>query len=124
MAKLYFGFGVSDAMFNGDMTIVRVDLKGDADYVHHLLNNPNHALCDEVVICLNPSHKATIDAMVSKYKLSGIAIPDHAPQIKLQSGDSLIVMSPRGLPRLVDRHEYTEEEISSATFNFAVWTVK
>jgi hypothetical protein len=27
----------------------------------------------------------------------------------------------RGLPRLEDRHEYTEEEVAGATFTFTVW---
>lgn len=124
MTTLYFGFGISDAMFSSDLTVKRRDLKQDADFVQYLLDNPRSSWCEGTVICLNPSHKATIDAMVTKYGLKGIAIPDHAPQIKLNSGDSLIVMSPRGLPRLVDRHEYTAEEINSATFNFAQWTVE
>lgn len=124
MAKLYFGFGVSDSMFSGDVELTRKDLKDDAGYVQYILNNPASVWCQETVICLNPSHKASIDAMVAKYGLTGIDIPDHAPVIKLESGDSIIVMSPRGLPRLVDRHEYTTEEIEGATFNFAVWSVK
>ncbi|MBU3924918.1 hypothetical protein KJ854_03200 [Patescibacteria group bacterium] len=35
----------------------------------------------------------------------------------------MIVMSVRGLPRLTDRHEYTEEEVAKATFAFSVYNV-
>ena len=124
MATLYFGFGLSDGMFNGDLNIRRKDLKDDGGYADYLLRNPQAVFADQVGICLNPAHKATIDAMVAKYGISGIEIPDEAVQIKMQPGDSLLVMSPRGLPRLVDRHEYTDAEVANATFNFAVWTVE
>jgi hypothetical protein len=124
MAKLYFGFGISDSMFSGDVKLSRQDLHEDASFVQYLLNNPQCKRCEETVICLNPSHKASIDAMVEKYGLNGITIPDHAPIIKMQPGDYLIVMSPRGLPRLVDRHEYSKNEIDNATFNFSIWGVE
>ncbi len=124
MAKVYFGFGIADGMFNGDLELHRKDLKQDADYVQYLLNNPRSSWAEETVICLNPSHKATIDAMTKRYGLDDIQIPETAINVKLETGDSLIVMSPRGLPRLVDRHEYTDEEIEKATFNFAIWLVK
>lgn len=39
-------------------------------------------------------------------------------------GDCEIVMGVRGLPRLTDRHEYTDEEIAEATFSFSIYTVK
>ena len=124
MSKLYFGFGLSDAMFEGDLEVTRKDLKQDGDYVSYLLNNPRSSWAEETVICLNPSHKATIDAMVSRHGIAGIEIPLEAVRVQLESGDSLLVMSPRGLPRLPYRHEYTEEEVANATFNFAMWTVK
>lgn len=123
MAKLYFGFGISDSMLNGDLELTRKEIK-DPGMVDHLLRNPNHVWAQETVICLNPSHKATINAMTSRYGIEGIEIPETAPIIKLESGDSLIVMSPRGLPRLQDRHEYTDQEVANATFNFAIWQVK
>lgn len=123
MATLYFGFGIADGMFNGDVQLNRRDLGDDGGFADYYLRNPNAAWCQKLVVCLNPSHKSTIDAMVSKYGIENIQIPTHAPVVKLEDGDALLVMSPRGLPRLVDRHEYTAEEISSATFNFALWTV-
>jgi hypothetical protein len=48
-----------------------------------------------------------------------------APQVSLSPGDSIVVMSVRGLPRLdASRHEYTQAEIDSATFAFSRWTVR
>lgn len=124
MSTLYFGFGISDSMFSGNENLRRQDLGDDANYVQYLLDTPNAIqFCIETVICLNPSHELTIRAMETKYGLSGIAIPDKAPVVKLEKGDHLIVMSPRGLPRLEGRHEYTEAEIDAASFNFALWTV-
>lgn len=72
--------------------------------------------------CCNPSHKATIDAMKARFGID-VPIPETPPRVVLGSGDSVIVMGVRGLPRLTDRHEYTEDEIASATFTFAMYTV-
>ena len=123
MAKLYFGFGISDSMFSGDLSLKRKDLGTDGGYADYLIRNPNAVWASETAICLNPSHAATIDAMNKRYGIH-VALPEKAPVIKLESGDSLLVMSPRGLPRLMDRHEYTDAEIEAASFNFAVWTVE
>ena len=41
----------------------------------------------------------------------------------LKSGDAVVVMGVRGLPRLTDRHEYTSEEVASASFTFSLYTV-
>ena len=124
MATLYFGFGIADGMFTGDLELTRKDLKDDGGFAEYYLRNPNAAWCEKTMICLNPSHQATITAMQQKYNITGIEIPEKAPIVKLESGDALLVMSPRGLPRLQDRHEYTDEEIAAASFNFALWTVK
>lgn len=72
--------------------------------------------------CLNPTHTATIAAMEARYGLH-VAIPAAPPRVVLGVGDSVVVMGVRGLPRLTDRHEYTEEEVASATFSFAQYTV-
>lgn len=50
-------------------------------------------------------------------------IPEKAPLVSLKSGDQFLVMSPRGLPRLENRHEYTPEEIDKASFAFGLWTI-
>ena len=114
MSKMVFGFALADSMFSGDVSIKRQVLS--LDEVHQYLANPN------LIPCLNPSHVATIQAMRNRFGID-VAIPDSPPQVQLQVGDDLIVMSVRGLPRLTNRHEYTDQEIGTATFNFAMYTV-
>ena len=114
MNKVFFGFAIADSMFKGDVVIKRRTL--DVEQVREMIEAG-------VVPCLNPSHVATIDAMEARYGLS-VAIPEKAPQVSLNVGDSVIVMGVRGLPRLdATRHEYTSEEIASATFSFSIYTV-
>lgn len=122
MTTLYFGFAIADSMFTGDFTVTRKEIK-DPGMVDHLLRFPNHVWCQEVKSCLNPSHKPTIDAMIKRYGFE-VEIPLDAHKVNLQSGDALIVMSPRGLPRMIDRHEYTEEEIANCEFSFSIWQVE
>ena len=112
--KMFFGFALADSMFSGDVCINRQVLS--LDEVHQYLANP------DLVVCLNPSHVATINAMRSRFGID-VAIPERPPQVQLEVGDDLIVVGVRGLSRLTDRHEYTAQEIESATFNFAMYTV-
>ncbi len=110
----YFGFAISDSMFQGYCVIRRrgltvADVKAMAE-------------AGELTPCLNPSHKATIDAMRARYGID-IAIPEQPPRVSVGVGDAVVVMGVRGLPRLTDRHEYTAEEIASATFSFSEYTV-
>lgn len=109
----FFGFALADSMFVGDCSITRRVI--DVNEVKILVERG-------VESCLNPSHVATIEAMKSRYGI-GVWIPAVPPRVALKSGDSVIIMGVRGLPRLTDRHEYTEDEVASATFNFAVYTV-
>ena len=88
----------------------------DVDVVRTMAKN------GELTPCLNPSHAATIDAMNSRFDIH-ITIPETPPRVSVGAGDSVIVMGVRGLPRLTDRHEYTEEEIAAATFTFSRYTV-
>lgn len=112
--KTYFGFAFSAAMLpTGTVSIVKIDLP---------LDEVKAALQKGVLYCLNPSHQATIDAARAKYGLD-ITVPEKPAQIKLGNKDSIIVMQVRGLPRLTDRHEYTSEEISNASFQFVQLTV-
>lgn len=110
---IYFGFGIAPSMFPENCAIVPATL-----------TDPNviRALIVQAVPCLNPSHKATIAALTSRYGIE-VAIPEKAPQVSLGVGDSVLVMSAKGLPRLEGRHEYTEEEIASAQFTFIVYAV-
>ncbi|HBE89765.1 MAG TPA: hypothetical protein DDW41_01005 [Candidatus Andersenbacteria bacterium] len=113
MAKVYFGFALADSMFNGDCTIVRRQLTAEEAKVR---------VDQGVVPSLNPSHKATIEAMRTRFGID-VAIPEKPPQVSLSAGDSIIVMGVRGLARLTDRHEYTAEEIASVNFAFAEYAV-
>ncbi|MBQ7040622.1 hypothetical protein IJN73_00955 [Candidatus Saccharibacteria bacterium] len=108
----YFGFALADSMFGGNCDIRRTVLTTEEV----------RAMEKEFTPCLNPSHKATIDAMRARFGIE-VEIPETPPKVALTTGDSIIVMGVRGLPRLTDRHEYTEEEIATATFSFSEYTV-
>jgi len=110
---IYFGFALGDSMFVGDCDIIRQQLT--VDDVKRLVKLG-------VESCCNPSHAATINVMKSRYGIE-IEIPDTPPRVTLNPRDSVIVMGVRGLPRLTDRHEYSEEEISKATFSFSMYSV-
>lgn len=116
MSTTYFGFALADSMFadTGRCVIERIPLEPEEARLM--------ALRGELTPCLNPSHQATIDAMRSRYGIE-IEIPETPPRVAVGHGDSVIVMGVRGLPRLTDRHEYTEEEISQATFSFSRYNV-
>lgn len=110
---MYFGFAIADSMFSGErVEVTRSPISPET--VDRILRNPS------TVFCVNPSHKPTIDAAVSRYGFR-VVVPE--PQVALGEHDQIIVMSVRGLPRLENRHEYTQEEIDGATFTFAIWTV-
>ncbi len=79
-------------------------------------------VAEGVVPCLNPSHKASIDAMQSRFGIS-LEIPAKAPQVVVGIGERALVMGVLGLPRLEGRHEYTEQEVANAKFAFALFTV-
>lgn len=113
MVKVFFGFALADSMFSGDVVIKRRQI--DAEEAKAIIGQG-------VEPCLNPSHVATIDAMQRRFGIN-VEIPSTPPQVKLGVGDQLIVMGVRGLPRMTDRHEYTEEEVAQATFNFSLYTV-
>lgn len=113
-ANVFFGFALADSMFNGDCAIVRTAIS--VEEVKRMAGN------GELVPCLNPSHAATIAAMKERFGIE-VEIPETPPKVVLNLGDALIVMGVRGLPRLTDRHEYTEEEINAAAFTFSKYTV-
>lgn len=110
---VFFGFALADSMFNGDVDIRRQSLTVDA---------VKAKIAAGVASCCNPSHSATIAAMRSRFGID-VEIPQTPPRVSLNSGDSVIVMGVRGLPRLTDRHEYTDEEVGKAAFVFSEYTV-
>lgn len=109
----YFGFAVADGMFPTSCEVRRVPVK--PEFVNQMLVG--------AISCLNPSHRSTIEAAQIRFGLE-IQVPEKAPQVSLRTGDSLIVMSVRGLPRMEGRHEYTDAEIAGAEFTFGMWTVQ
>ncbi len=109
----YFGFALADGMFIGDCVIERKVLSVD---------DVMEAVAQGVESCCNVSHKATVTAMREKFGIE-VDIPQTPPRVSLKVGDSVIVMGVRGLPRLTDRHHYTDEEIHSASFVFSEYTV-
>lgn len=111
--KTYFGFGIAPSMFPDNCGIVKETLSPERAMI---------VVQDGVVPCLNPSHKASIDAMRSRFGIS-VEIPQSAPQVKVGAGERVLVMGVTGLPRLEGRHEYTAEEVEKAKFAFSLWTV-
>jgi hypothetical protein len=109
--KTYFGFALADSMFVGDCTIARRIIP---------VEQVKTIVARGVESCCNPSHSATIKAMHTRFGID-VPIPEAPPRVSLGPDDSIIVMGVRGLPRLTDRHEYTEEEITQATFSFAIY---
>jgi len=112
MSTNYFGFAVADSMFPADCTIKKSAI------------TPEQAreLVRDCKMCLNPSHKATIEAARKRFGIE-VEIPEKPARIELGIGDSVLVMGIAGLPRLTDRHEYTAEEVAKATFKFSLYTV-
>ncbi len=109
----FFGFGIADGMFSPEVLTSRKPLTPE---------EARALISEGVEVCLNPSHAATIAAMNKRYDIK-CEIPEKAPIVKLETGDQFLVMSPRGLPRLENRHEYTSEEIDKASFAFGLWTI-
>lgn len=111
--KTYFGFALASGMFVGDCIIARRVM--DVEEV-------KTALAEDLVSCINKSHVPTIAAAKSRFGIE-VPVPENPPTVKLAVGDRLIVMGVSGLPRLVDRHEYNEEEIAAAGFEFVEYLV-
>ena len=111
--RTYFGFGIAPSMFPNTCAINKRELTPE---------QAKGLIAEGIEPCLNPSHKASIDAMQSRFGIE-VAIPVKAPVVKLGFGDRLLVMGVSGLPRLEGRHEYTQAEIDGAKFDFSLWTV-
>lgn len=116
MKKIFMGLAMSDTMFQENAVLTRRPISREE--IVNLLTSGH------IIGTFNPSHKASIDALGKRFNIdvSGL-IPETPPRVVLNPGDRLIVLSIRGLPRLTDRHEYTEDEVASATFAFGEWSV-
>jgi hypothetical protein len=113
-STVFFGFAIADSMFRGEAIVRRMPLTED---------DVRHIVARGVMSCCNPSHVPTIAAMRERFGFD-VTVPEKAPLVSLYTGDALVVMSVRGLPRLEGRHEYTAEEITNATFSFALYVVE
>lgn len=110
--KTYFGFAIADSMFPENCLLRKETFKGIVP----------KAEIESAISCVNVSHQATIEALRNRFGIQ-VVVPIMPPKVSLDYGDQFIVMSVRGLPRLTDRHEYTQQEIDQATFNFSIYTV-
>ena len=111
--KTYFGFGIAPSMFPATCTIGKRELT---------VEQAKEIIAGGVVACLNPSHKASIDVMQTRFGIS-VEIPQKAPSVVVQNGERALIMGVGGLPRLEGRHEYTEVEVQGARFSFSLFTV-
>lgn len=110
----YLGFAIANSMFPEDCTVRKLPIT---------IEQVQQEISGDISICANPSHLATFAALKVRHAIE-LEVPDSAPIVSLDSGDSIIVLSVVGLPRLIDRHEYTADEIDSSTFTFSKYIVK
>ena len=113
----YFGFAVADSMFDELEECVVLREKISLEKVKERVVGP-----EGVISCVNKSHEATIDAIKRRLDIA-VEVPKEPPRVSLASGDNLIVVGVRNLPRLTDRREYTNREIAKAKFAFSLYTV-
>ncbi len=110
----YFGFAIADGMFPNSCSASRRPVS---------VEEVKALLAEGYVSCCNPQHVTSLVAAKRRFDLD-ISVPEKAPLVALAPGDEVLVMSVRGLPRLQEnRHEYTDEEISKASFVFALWKI-
>lgn len=109
----YLGFNIEDSMFRGTCLIRREELT-QAEFCRILQLG--------VVSCLNRSHPATIRGLKVRLGVD-VSVPPTPPRIQLQPGDSILLVTLRGLPRHTERYQYTDEEVARATFIFSRYTL-
>jgi hypothetical protein len=76
----------------------------------------------DIVSAANPSHASTFDALNRRFDID-LPVPERAPKVTLQSGDSIMVFQ-ANLPRLVEGDRHTQDTVDNATFNFSLWTIE
>jgi len=75
---------------------------------------------DRCISCANPTHKASLDALNSRYGIN-VPVAEKAPKVSLETGDAIIVLQISGLPR--ETREFTAEEVAKASFKAVKFTV-
>ena len=113
MQKRYLGFNIGDSMFDGPCLIKREELK-ELDARRMILGG--------VISCLNRSHSATLRALKNRLGIN-VPIPDKPKRISLEKGDSILLVTSRGLPRHTDSYQYSDEDLIKATFVFSLYTL-
>lgn len=113
MSRTYVGLAMSSTMFEGDCVISRKVLSVD---------EAKSRLSGEIVSCFNPSHVATIEALRTRFGIE-VEVPESAPKVTLEPGDSLLVLSARFSRRLNEGERYSLEEVDSANFEFVEYCV-
>jgi len=111
--KTYFSLAIADNMFTGNVLIQRCELSPTE--VKKLVEHG-------VVSCCNPSHNAVLNVLRARFDIT-VPAAETPPRVELVPGDSIIVLGVRGLPRLTDRHEYTDEEVAFASLTFSMYSV-
>lgn len=113
MGKTFVGLAMSSTMFSGEVLISRRVL--DAEEAKRIISG-------EIISCFNPSHEATIEALRTRFGIE-VDVPETAPKVTLEPGDSLIVMSARFTRRLNEGERYSLEEVEGASFEFVKYDV-
>lgn len=113
MSKTFVGLAMSSTMFGGDILISRKVLTAD---------EAKERLEGDLVSCFNPSHVATIEALRTRFGIE-VEVPETAPKVTLEPGDTLIVLSARFSRRLNEGERFSLEEVNSANFEFVEYRV-
>lgn len=117
MPKIYISLAVSATMFPENCAIKCEPIT--AQTVQNILDvHPE----SEIVSALNPSHATTLDVIRRRYGLE-LPIPERAPKVSLQSGDSLVIIQ-ANLPRLNEGERHSDETVENAPISFRFWSVK
>jgi hypothetical protein len=75
-----------------------------------------------VVSAVNKSHTTTLDVIKRKFGID-LPVPDKAPKVFLQPGDSLIIVQ-ANLPRLNEGEVHSSATVESAEITFRLWEVE
>lgn len=113
MSKTFVGLAIADSMFSAEVTAVRRPLS--VEDVKTMVESGT------VISACNASHENTLKALAVKHGIQVAA--QGAPKVSLEPGDSIIVLSVRGLPRLEGTTQYTDAQVDAASFAFGLWTV-
>jgi len=108
--KKYLGLTIANSIFPPTCVIKKE--QANIDEIKNSLN--------EIIICINVAYKWVLEAFVKKFKIS-LTVPQNNPQPSLTQGDTIYVLSVKGLS---EKGEYTEEEINKATFELFKYTVE